>query len=55
MQGPRFRWYLNMLLGSSTLKKLCIFALRILQRTWVNHVKSKNHVLYKQAHMSGVE
>ena len=32
--------------------KQCVFAMCIDQRTWVNCVRSKNRVVYEQAHMS---
>ena len=36
-------------------KKSCVFAMRILQRTWVNCVRSKNCVLFEHGHMSGMK
>ena len=36
-------------------KKSCVFAMRILQGTWVNYARSKNCVLYEHAHMSGLK
>ena len=32
----------------------CVFAMCIDQRTWVNCVRSKNRVVYEQAHMSEI-
>ena len=36
-------------------KTICVFAMCIDQRTWVNCVRSKNRVVYEQAHMCEIK
>ena len=50
-----FYAYLNALLWNLPFKKSYAAGMRILQRTWMSCVRSKNRVLYEHAQMSGLK